>query len=211
MKNGQRLQRPGGKTTTQGPRKRLAASAPVFHLQFDPSEIAGLNERYAYEDDAAALEAGKQIAKGDCSRANLRTVFRWKTRGRGVSRLQRNTDEEISDALRLAAIANTDRAAIAVLRGLSGVNIPLGSAVLTTIRPELYTIIDFRALESLGVSDPPVLTVEYYLEYLRACRSLAEQQKISLRVLDRALWQWSFEKSQERRNSGVVSVDRSSK
>ena len=126
-------------------------------------------------------------------------------------RLQRNTDEEISDALRLAAIANTDRAAIAVLRGLSGVDIPLGSAVLTTIRPELYTIIDFRALESLGVSDPPVLTVEYYLEYLRACRSLAEQQKISLRVLDRALWQWSFEKSQERRNSGVVSVDRSSK
>ena len=186
--------------------KRRAASVPIFQVQFEPKEIARLNEQYAYSDDAPALAAGQHIAKGDYSRAHLETIYRWKTGGRGISRLQRNTDEEVADALRLAASAHTDRSALAVLRGLSGVDIPVASAVLTTINPERYTIIDFRALQSLGVNDPAVLTVSYYLEYLGACRQLAKQQKVSLRVLDRALWQWSFEKSQTRRNSGV-SVD----
>jgi hypothetical protein len=191
-------------------RKRRAASVPIFKLQFEPEEIAKLNERYAYNDDAPALAAGKHIAKGTYSRAHLETIYRWKTGGRGISRIRRNTDEEIADALRLAASANTDRSGLAVLRGLSGVDIPVASAVLTTINPGRYTIIDFRALQSLGVNDPPVLTVSYYLEYLGVCRELAKQQKVSLRVLDRALWQWSSEKSQTRRNSGVF-VDGASK
>jgi hypothetical protein len=45
--------------------------------------------------------------------------------GRGVSRLNRNADPEIADALKLAVHAQTERAAIAVLCGLYGVNIPV--------------------------------------------------------------------------------------
>lgn len=180
-------------------RKRTSTSFPGFHLQLDPAQIPGLNGRYAYDDDVPALEAGKQIAQGDHSRVHLQTVFRWKTGGRGISRLRRNTDEEIADALRLAVSANTDRAALAVLRGLSGVDIPVASAVLTTISPKRYTIIDFRALQSLGIENPPTLTISFYLEYLRACRQLSETLKVSLRELDRALWQWSYERDQGKR------------
>ena len=60
-----------------------------------------------------------------------------------------------------------------------------------------YTIIDYRALESLGVSEWPD-TVDYYLAYLAACRELVRRYNKSLRTLDRALWQWSKERSRDK-------------
>ena len=119
-----------------------------FHLQFSLSEIDGLANRYR-DDDTLALEAGKRIAGGDYRRANLDIIFHWKTKGRGKSRLLHNTDIEIEEALRLAAGASTERAAMAVLCGLDGVDVPVASAILTAIDPDRYTVIDFRALESL--------------------------------------------------------------
>ena len=59
--------------------------------------------------------------------------------------------------------------------------------------PEKYTIIDFRALESLGVVKVPTYSIHYYLSYLEKCRILARMHNVSLRTLDRALWQWSKE------------------
>jgi RNase P/RNase MRP subunit POP5 len=117
---------------------------------------------YVYQDDTKALEAGQRLAVGDYSRANIEAIFRWKTGGRGISRLRRNSDGEIRDALRLAVKAETERAGISVLCGLSGVEVPVASAILTAIDPERYTIIDFRALEALGVKNT-WHTVDSYL------------------------------------------------
>ncbi|HYM13415.1 MAG TPA: hypothetical protein VEU62_21935 [Bryobacterales bacterium] len=164
-----------------------------FQLQFAPAQIKQLAARYVYEDDTEAMQAGKRIVAGDYSRANIEAIFRWKTGGRGISRLRRNSDVEIRDALRLAVNAETERAALSVLCGLSGVEIPVASAILTAIDPERYTIIDFRALEALGVFKSTWHTVDSYLAYLAACRDLARQNSVSLRDLDRALWQWSKE------------------
>ena len=164
-----------------------------FQLQFEPAEIKRLAARYVYDDDTGALEAGRSIAGGDYSRANIETIFRWKTGGRGISRLRRNSDAEIRDALRLAVTAQTERAAVSVLCGLSGVEIPVASAILTAVDPERYTIIDYRALESLGVQSS-WHTVDSYLAYLNQCRELARQNGVSLRDFDRALWQWSKER-----------------
>jgi len=115
-----------------------------FQLQFEPSHLLPLAACYPVEDDRDALDAGMRIAGGEYNRANLETIFRWKTGGRGISRLGRNTDAEIEEALRLGTSAQTERPAIAVLCGLFGVNVPVASAVLTAINPERYTIIDFR-------------------------------------------------------------------
>ena len=138
------------------------------------------------------LKAGQQIKGGQYARRNLEIIFEWKTNGRGRSRLAKNTDEDITDALRLAIEAKTDRAAIAVLMGLNGIQVPVASAVLTAIDPERFTIIDFRALESLNVIQPAI-NINFYLEYLDACRKLAKESSVPLRTLDRALWQWSKE------------------
>jgi hypothetical protein len=165
-----------------------------FRLRFEASLIPALAGRYSFQDDIDALKAGEQIRGGQFTRKNLETIFEWKTNGRGRSRLAKNTDEEIADALRLAVEAKTDRSAIATLMGLNGIQVPVASAVLTAIDPERFTIIDFRALEALSLEQPTV-TINFYLAYLRTCRSLAKQNNVSLRTLDRALWQWSKEHS----------------
>jgi hypothetical protein len=164
-----------------------------FHLQFDPTKIEEIAARYSFREDDKPLEAGNHIQKGEYTRKNLETIFEWKTGGRGRSRLQKNEDRDIADALRLATRAETDRAAVAVLVGLNGVQVPVASAILTAIYPERFTIIDFRALEALGLTNANV-SIGFYLDYLAACRKLAREHKLSLRTLDRALWQWSKER-----------------
>ena len=71
---------------------------------------------------------------------------------------------------------------------------PVASAILTAIDPERCTVIDFRALEALGKKTND-RSVNFYLSYLDACRTLAEEHQVSLRNLDRALWQWSSEQA----------------
>lgn len=181
-------------------KKPRAGAAPAFALQFDPAEICNLSKGYQFKDEQVALDAGVRISKGKGRRHDLCAIYKWKTKGRGISRLCKNTDGEIEDALKLAVAATTERAAVAVLLGLEGIDIAVASAVLTAIDANRYTIIDFRALEALGVSVHPFVTIGYYLAYLGACRELATRHNISLRVLDRALWQWSKERSKVRRH-----------
>jgi hypothetical protein len=169
-------------------------SACEFSLQFKPAKIAELAKRYGYESDDTALAAGSQILAGDYGRQHLVTIFEWKTKGRGRSRLRNNNDDEIADALNLASHARTERAAVAVLLGLQGVQVPVASAILTAIYPKRYTVIDFRALEALGC-DSKDRSVNFYLAYLKTCRQLASKHDVTLRNLDRALWQWSSEKT----------------
>jgi hypothetical protein len=150
---------------------------------------------YPSDEDKDALTAGAAIATGDFSRRNLERIFRWKTRDRGKSRLSRNSDEEIRDCLRLAVNAATPRAAIAVLTGLYGVDTPVASAIMTAVRPQAFTILDFRALDALGCQTDN-RSIPFYLVYLEYCNNQANRWGMTLRQLDRALWQWSREQSE---------------
>jgi hypothetical protein len=87
------------------------------------------------DDDREAFEAGRRIAAGGRDRRDFLVIFERKTSGRGRPRPALNTDAEIADALDLAMAARTERAAVAVQTGLSGVEIPVASAVLTAVDP----------------------------------------------------------------------------
>jgi hypothetical protein len=163
-----------------------------FTLRFPPTEIPEWALQYDAAGDDDALAAGRRIANDAFDpRNDLAIIFEWKTRNRGKSRLLENTPKEISDAFNLAVRAKTDRSAVAVLTGLSGVGTPVASAILTAVAPERYTIIDFRALGALNYKGP-YSSLSFYLHYLRYCRGTAQKHRVSLRTLDRALWQWSF-------------------
>ena len=169
-----------------------------FALQFPQSEISGLvARRLTNVDQGKAFEAGRSIASGNYSRENLNAIVEWKMEGvhltRVMSYLAQNSDVQIEAALRLAASTNSERSAIETLDKLHGIGVPVASAVMTAINPERYTIIDIYALRSLGVANGPADNVDYYLAYLKKCRELAQQFKLSLRILDHALWQWGFE------------------
>jgi len=185
-------------------RRRTSGAAP-FVPRFPVEMIPALAAAHVEDDEERrAFASGRRIAAG--SRIRIRkdfmAIFEWKTRGRGRSRPARNADAEIRDALDLAMTARTERAAIAVLTGLAGVDVPVASAVMTAIDPVRFTIIDFRALWSLGVEQrSPYYPVAYYLDYLAACRRISAETGADLRTLDRALWGYS--KRHQKRNGAI--------
>jgi hypothetical protein len=80
------------------------------------------------------------------------------------------------------------------VRLLDGVSMPTASVLLHLAHKDPYPIIDSRALWSLGIEKPPATcSFEFWQEYTRTCRSLAKQAPVSMRTLDRALWQYSEE------------------
>ena len=78
---------------------------------------------------------------------------------------------------------------------LRGVGVPIASTLLHFAFPEDYPILDVRALEALGSPPRSVYPVSLWLSYLEACRELASRHRVSIRTLDKALWQWSKERS----------------
>ena len=165
---------------------------PEFALQFDPSEIDALAERYDPAQDDDALNAGSRIASGDYSQDNPKIVVNWKS-PRRAALIDDNKNGDIAVALQfVAATTSPEAMAVAVLTALHGVGIPMASAILTAIDPARYTILDFRALQSLGLENWPD-SIGFYVGYLEACRQLAAKHGRSLRTLDRAMWQWSWE------------------
>jgi hypothetical protein len=71
--------------------------------------------------------------------------------------------------------------------------LPVASAILTAVFPDRFTVIDIMAFRALGVSEATPLSVPLYLRYLSVCGQHAERLGISLRDMDRALWQWGHE------------------
>ena len=94
------------------------------------------------------------------------------------------------------ALAATDEAIrITSLLELEGVGVPTASTLLYFAFPDDYPILDVRALESLGVKPRSQYPVSFWLGYLGACREIARDAGVSVRTLDRALWQYSKELS----------------
>ena len=90
------------------------------------------------------------------------------------------------------ALAGTEQERIEALLSLRGVGFPTASVLLHFADPAAYPILDVRALEALGVTRSSY-TIPFWLEYLATCRALAAAHGVSLRTLDKALWQHSKE------------------
>jgi hypothetical protein len=177
---------------------RFRDRQPEFELQYDPADIRELEAEYmrsSKEDDEKMERAGKRIANGEYSRLNLEAVCRWKS-ARRIGLLDLNTDAEIARALYRAINAADVKEAVYSLTPLAGVGVKMASAILTAIDPEHYTVLDFRALEALGLEDSE--DVDFYVQYVDACRTMAKGYGVTMRALDRANWQWSKRKEREK-------------
>jgi hypothetical protein len=167
---------------------------PEFRLQFPASAIEGLASRYSYQDDRNALAAGAAARRrGHFERGEFLTVCSWKT-GRSRSRVETNDDAAVEQATRAALLTSDEGKRMDALLTLNGVGIPTGSALLFAAYPDRYSILDVRALESLGQRGRTAYPISYWCSYLAACRKLAKEHSASLRTLDKALWQHSVER-----------------
>ena len=72
----------------------------------------------------------------------------------------------------------------------------MATAILTSMFPRFYTVLDVRASEALGQRD--LSSPRYFLAYLTACRRMAAEFGVTLRDFDRANWQWSKVQSESR-------------
>jgi len=176
-------------------------------LQYDPADIPKLSAEYLatlYKGRTAAAfdrdmeDAGRRIVNGAPTPKNVEEVYRWKSHRR-MDLFVQNTEEEIAEAVTGAIAAKTPREAVESLARLKGVGVKMASAILTSMFPELYTVCDFRASEALGVRDGN--DVDFYVEYLDACRRMAKEYGVTLRDFDRANWQWSKKRGKDKEKS----------
>lgn len=76
---------------------------------------------------------------------------------------------------------------------LQGVMWPTASVILHFCVSNDYPILDVRAIYSLGEKKPSSYDFNYWDKYVKVCRSIATKNNISIRYLDKALWQYSKE------------------
>lgn len=167
---------------------------PEFELQFAPDDIEALASRFSYDDeDAACRAAGAAAAeRGYYARDEFLDVCAWKS-ARSRPLVQANGAKMVEAATRAAFATSDEAARMGALTGLHGVGVPTGSVLLYFAFPDRYPILDVRALESLGRKGRSVYPVSFWVAYLHACRELAAEHGVSLRTLDKALWQHSKE------------------
>jgi hypothetical protein len=172
----------------------------LFALRYNLSEIRTWANLYPVEDD-------KRVEKTIAPLVRKRHYFekeefvelcRWKTH-RSRRLVQSNTEDFIKEVTHTALTTRSERLRIEVLTLLNGVSWPTASVLLHFGYDNLYPILDFRALWSLGVDATKVnYNFDFWWEYTQFCRNLSTAVGVSMRVLDRALWQYSDAKQGKR-------------
>ncbi len=178
----------------------------MFKLRFPISKIKEEASNYPINEEEEELE---QIIKprvkkiGYLDRDAFLKTCNWKT-PRSKKLCESNSSEFIHEVTAIAlheSIGDArgtknikdakERTRIQVLMLLKGVLWPTASVILHWFHSDKYPILDFRALWSLGIEKPPKYDFEFWYSYTCYCRTLAQEVGVSMRDLDRALWQYS--------------------
>ncbi len=165
-----------------------------WQLRFSDEKIGVLADLYSYDDDGDVTQIGSRVREAKhYTYEDFLAMCEWKS-PRSKSRCRRNKPEEVVEATGIALAAREERLRVGALRCLHGVDWPTASVLLHFGHSESYPILDVRALWSLGFDKLPAsYTFDLWWKYVGVCRDLAERNGVSMRVLDRALWQFSKE------------------
>jgi len=164
-----------------------------FRLQFDIAQVAYYARRYAYEDDTEVIAIGAAAReRGYFELAEFTQVCMWKTQ-RSKSLVARNTAAGVEQATGAALAEGVgERNRMTALRSLAGVDFPTASVLLHLPYTERYPILDYRALEALGVPrGTSYCSFRFWQAYVDAWLAMVAQAGVDGRTFDQALWQWS--------------------
>ena len=106
-----------------------------------------------------------------------------------------NDNKTVKDITRFCLNPKTksEKARIEALLILKGVSWPVASAILHFTFPRKYPILDFRALWSLGWTKPPYYDFAFWQRYSQRITLISKRLKLSIRTVDKALWEYSKE------------------
>jgi hypothetical protein len=165
-----------------------------FRLRFSARQIPAWAARYEYggDDETQERVADAIRLKGWLDKPTLLAVCEWKS-PRTQKHCRQNPPGFVKTVTRAAFATSDERFRIEALTLLDGVSWPTASVLLHFGVPNRYPILDYRALWSLGVEPPRAYDFGFWWAYATHCRALARRQRLSMRTLDRALWQYSKE------------------
>ena len=132
--------------------------------------------------------------RGAFSRAELLLMAIWKS-PRARPHYLRNSSALVSAVSRAALAARSERARMAELTRLTGVSVPVASAILTLIDPRRYGVLDIRVWQFLHALDPAIgnpggrrFTVAHWERYLATLRTEARRRGVTARAMEWALF-----------------------
>lgn len=135
--------------------------------------------------------------RGYFTRSEFLSMCKWKEpRERRRQHWISNTEDEVRMLSARAFGASDEARRILHLCRLRGVGIPVASAFLTLVGPKHYGVIDIRVWQLLAFyqevdydPDGSALQVLHWLDYLDKIRLWADQLKVSVRAIERTLFQ----------------------
>ena len=165
----------------------------MFTLRFPESQVQHWAERYSYSGDDGHLRDELRpliLNRGYLNKDEFLEICKWKTQ-RTKSRCASNDDFTIRTISRAALASSDEPLKMDLFRTLTGVEWPTASTLLHFCDARPYPILDYRALWTLGFSEPPHYTTAFWVEYVAFTRGLARRLDLDIRTLDQALWQYS--------------------
>lgn len=152
----------------------ILAWADEYDAEYDETRIGSIfdKERPTYKD--------------------IERAYRWKN-ARGIRYFESNLPAEVTKRVREALASRDEGTALAILMTLRGVQARVASAILAVFRPERYTVMDWRAWETLRAHGLLADLEDKSWQaawpgYLAECRRIKDETGVKFRDLDRALW-----------------------
>ena len=169
-----------------------------FSLRFKISQIHLLakeyeNSKYFTKSREEGIEekiAVRTKKVGYFTHQDFLVVCTWKS-PRPFKRYEQNSPEFIKEVTKTALSSPNEQLRIEILTLLRGVSWPTASVLLHFGSKGSYPILDFRALWSLKTEVPKQYDFSFWWAYALFCRNLSKNAGVTMRTLDRALWQYS--------------------
>ena len=162
-----------------------------FELRFNKKRLGKYSSRYEYQTDEildGIVISAKE--KNFLTKDEFLKICAWKT-PRSKPKCASNSEEFIKEITHISLTTKSDQLRIEILTLLNGVGWPTASTLLHFCHKEGFPILDFRALDSLGLDKVPTYNYAFWKEYTTYCRYLGKELSLDLRTIDRGLWQYS--------------------
>lgn len=160
-----------------------------------------------YSDTTPLIASLRHVREtGYFTRVEFLSMCKWKEpRQRRRQDWTANTEDQVQALSGQSLRAPDEARRILHLCRLRGVGIPLASALLTLVDPERYGVIDIRVWQLLALYqevdydlDGRALKVLHWLDYLDRIRLWAGEFNVSVRAIERTLFQHHREIQTER-------------
>lgn len=148
------------------------------------------------DGDTVVLSRRLQAARrrGYLTPLELEAVCRWKS-ARAIRRIRENTYHRVRAATGAALASRNEQRRLEALLQLSGVGIPMASALLTLVEPNKYGVIDIRVWQLLytlrmvrGNPKGTQFRPSHWNQFLAILRRLASRLGVGARDIERTLF-----------------------